>query len=218
MTGTTRTVLVAAVLALAVSTGVALASPATTTTTTTDAQTNETASVSAPDQQFDGENLTIESATLPDGGFAVVYNQSKARIGHTEYLGTGDHQNVTVSLDEPVEDPQVLVVALVHNNGSESYNASADKVAYENDRGKEVADVSYVYFQTRGQETTTAETTTEEETTSSTTTAETSDETTTESASEETTTDVSSGTIPGFTPITGVVALLGAALLGLRRS
>ncbi|NEU56290.1 PGF-CTERM sorting domain-containing protein [Halorussus sp. MSC15.2] len=198
MTGTTRTVLVAAVLALAVSTGVALASPAT-TTTTTDAQTNETASVSAPDQQFDGENLTIESATLPDGGFAVVYNQSKARIGHTEYLSAGDYQNVTVSLNETVEDPQVLVVALVHNNGSESYNASADKVAYENDRGKEVADVSYVYFQTRGQETTTAETTTE-------------------STSEETTTDASSGSIPGFTPITGVVALLGAAFLGLRRS
>lgn len=211
MTGTTRTVLVAAVLALAVSTGVALASPAT-TTTTTDAQTNETASVSVPDQQFEGENLTIESATLPDGGFAVVYNQSKERIGHTEYLGTGDHQNVTVSLDETVEDPQVLVVALVHNNGSESYNASADKVAYKNDRGKEVADVSYVYFQTRGQETTT------ESTTSSTTAAETSDETTTESTSEETTTDVSSGSIPGFTPITGVVALLGAAFLGLRRS
>lgn len=196
MTDTTRTVLVAALLALAVLTGAALASPAT-TTTTTDEQTNQTASVSAPDQQFDGESVTIESATLPDGGFAVVYDQSGAPIGHTDYLETGDHENLTVSFNETVENAQVLVVGLYHNNGSQTYNASEDTVAYKTANDKDVTAVSYVYFEKRGSDTTTESAMADD--------------------TEETTTE-SSGDAPGFTPITAVVALVAAALVGWRRS
>ncbi|WP_276301708.1 DUF7282 domain-containing protein [Halorussus lipolyticus] len=258
MTGTTRTVLVAALLALAVFTGVALASPATSTTadvqanetttandtatnetttandtatneTTTATETtnetaanetasnettpNETASVSAPDQQFDGESLSVDSATLPDGGFVVVYNQSGAVLGHTDYLDAGNHTNLTVSLNATLEDPQVLVLGVYRNNGSQTFNASQDSVSYMTANDKEVSDVAYVYFQKRGAETTADESTdrsTEMET-----------ETTTESAmsdeTEETTTE-SSGGIPGFTPSTAVVALVAAALIGWRRS
>ncbi|MFC7079784.1 DUF7282 domain-containing protein [Halorussus caseinilyticus] len=242
MTGTTRTVLVAAVLALAVLTGVAVADSATSTTNAMDAQTNETttnetttttngtnetASVSAPDQKLDGDELTIDSAYLPDGGFAVVYNQSSARIGRTGYLAAGDHENLTVTLNESVEEPQVLVVALVRNNGSETYNASADKVAYQNAQGQDVADVSYVYLQDRGNRTT-AETTAEDtETTAEdtattaedteTTEATTSSDETADETTEETTEDSSGGT-PGFTPATAVVALLAAAFVAMRRN
>ncbi|UPV74597.1 hypothetical protein M0R89_00665 [Halorussus limi] len=220
MTSTTRTVLVAGLVALAVLTGAALATPAT-TTTTTDEQVNETASVSVSDQQFDGEAVTIDSASLPDGGFAVVYNESGERVGHTDYLDASDHENLTVSLNATVDRAQVLVVTLVRNNGSESFNASADSVAYQTENGADVSDTSYVYFQKRGEQTTTEETTAAD--TSLTTTAETSEETTDESAAsdattEETTSESSGGGVPGFTPITGVVALITAALVGLRRS
>jgi PGF-CTERM protein len=214
MTGTTRTVLVAGLVALAVLTGAALAAPGT-TTTTTDEQANETASVTAPDQHLEGDALTIDSVSLPDGGFAVVYNQSGAQIGHTDYLNASEHENLTVSLNESVEKAQVLVVTAVRNNGSESFNASADKVPYVGDGGANVTDTSYVFLQERGERSTTEETTemtteTPEETTETTNESAMSDDAT------ETTTD-SSGGVPGFGVSTALVALVAAALVVLRR-
>jgi PGF-CTERM protein len=223
MTDVTRTVVVAAVLALAVCTGAALGSAA--TTTTTDEQANETATVSFDDQQFDGESVTVESATLPDGGFAVVYDSGVERVGHSEYLEPGDHENLTVSLNASVEGSQVLMVTLYRNNGTEAYNASEDSQAYQTDQGVDVSDVAHVSSETQtrgdsdrgasGDETTTAtndDTTTDEAL---------SDGTTTEAAmddeSGEETTEASSGGVPGFTPITAVVALLAAALIASRR-
>ena len=174
-----------------------------------------------PDQKLDGDNVTIDDASLPDGGFVVVYNQSGAPIGHTGYLDAGDHENLSVSLNVTVETAQVFVVSPVRNNGSESYNASADSMVYQTANGADVTDTSYVYFQERGEATTTddgAEETTARAT-SFTTTEETGEESTTSAdTTEETTTDDSSGSVPGFTPITGVVALVAAALVGLRRS
>ncbi|WP_135824484.1 DUF7282 domain-containing protein [Halorussus ruber] len=187
----------------------------TTTATTNETAPNETASVSAPDQQFDGESLDVESATLPDGGFVVVYNQSGAVLGHTDYLDAGDHENLSVSLSPTLEDPQVLVLGVYRNNGSETFNASEDSVSYETANGKEVSDVSYVYFQKRGEETTAEESSESER---STATATETDEPTTSESGDDTETTESSGDTPGFTPITAVVALVAAALVGWRRS
>lgn len=203
MTATIRTVVVATVLALAVSAGVALGSPA--ATTTTDAQANETASVSFSNQQTDGESVTIDSATLPDGGFAVVYSEGGERLGHTERLSAGDHENLTVSLNRSIESAQVLVVTLYRSNGTETYDPD-EAVAYEDD-GAEVSEVAYVYFEepTRGD---TAET---EATTAEADSADGADETT------DAETSADDGGTPGFTPTTAAVALLAAALVGLRR-
>lgn len=217
MTATTRTVVVAGLAALAVLTGAALAAPAA-TTTTTDEQANETASVSIPDQQIDGDTVTIDAAALPDGGFVVVNNQSGDRIGHTDYLEAGDHENITVTLDAPPEKSQVLVVTAVRNNGSESYNASEDTVAYQTETGSDVTDTSYVYFQERGESTTT-EASNDEDTSFTTTAADDDDdEAAMADGTTEETTSGASGGVPGFTPAIAVIALIGAALVGLRRS
>ena len=216
MTRTTRTVVVAAVLALAVCAGAALGSAA--TTTTTDEQTNETATVSVSEQQFDGESVTVDSATLPDGGFAVVYDEGANRVGHSDYLDAGDHENVTVSLNESVENSQVLVVTLYRNNGTETFNASEDSEPYQTENGVGVSDTAYVSFEDRSRGD--ADTTAADETTTA--SDEDSDETTTEAAmaddeSGDETTEESSGGVPGFTPITAVVALVAAALVASRR-
>ena len=212
MTDTTRTVVVAAVVALAVCAGAALGSPAT-TTTTTDEQTNETASVSVSDQQFDGESVTIDAATLPDGGFAVVFDDGGERIGHSEYIEAGDHENLTVSLNRSLESKEVVVVALYRNNGTEAYNASEDAVAYETADGADVSDPAYLYFEepTRGSNAGASTTGTE------TTTDETTEAAMSDDATSDETTENSTGGVPGFTPITAVVALLAAVLVGLRR-
>lgn len=227
MTATIRTVAVVAAVVLAAFAGVALGTPATTTTNTTDEQTNESATVAFPDQQFDGDAVTIDSATLPDGGFAVVYDQGGTPIGHTDYLTPGDHGNLTVSLNESVERPQVLIVTLFRNNGSQAYNASADSVAYQTDTGADVSDVAYVYFEKRSRSTTEETSTTtveatasgdEETTDAGTANGTTGDETMGGETTGDETTEESSGGIPGFTPITAVVALLGAAFVALRRN
>ena len=77
---------------------------------------------------------------------------------------------------------------------------------------KEVSDLSYVYFQKRG-----ADTTTEDERSTATEEPTETDEATETDESTETTAE-SSGDTPGFTPITAVVALVAAALVGWRRS
>lgn len=214
MTTTTRTLVVAAVLGLAVFAGATLETAATTTTTEQmNEQTNESASVAFPDQRIDGRSVTIDAATLPDGGFAVVYDQGGTPIGHTDYLSAGDHENLTVSLNESVEEPQVLVVSLYRNNGSESYDAATDSVAYQTDTGADVSDVAFVYFEERGRSTTDETSTAASDGTTAEETTATSDEVTTTA-----TTQTASGDTPGFTPITAVVALLAAALVALRRN
>jgi PGF-CTERM protein len=113
----------------------------------------------------------------------------------------------------------VLVLGVYRNNGSETFNASEDSVSYKTANDKEVSDVSYVYFQQRGEETTTEESSESERSTATATETDDPTETTASESSEDTeTTTESSGDTPGFTPITAVVALVAAALVGWRRS
>jgi PGF-CTERM protein len=98
--------------------------------------------------------------------------------------------------------------ALYRNNGTETYDADEDSVAYESADGADVSDTAYVYFEepSRGSDTG-----------ASTTDAETTDAAMSDGGTADETTEDSTGGVPGFTPITAVVALLAAALLGLRR-
>ena len=65
------------------------------------------ASIVFEDQQTNGSNLTVQSVTLPDGGWVVVHNASytppqsnplTSTVGISSYLDAGEHQNVTVEL------------------------------------------------------------------------------------------------------------------------
>ncbi|WP_158056269.1 DUF7282 domain-containing protein [Halorussus halophilus] len=217
MSVSTRTLVVAVAVVLAAFAGTALAAQETTTTTATNS-TDSNATVNFPDQKLgSNDTVTVESATLPDGGFVVVYNQSGIQVGHSEYLSNGTHENVTISLNATPSSAQVHTATLFRNNGSESYNASEDTMTYNTSTNQSVSDVSYVYLEERGDRSDSSETTTTSDSNGATTTAD--DMTTTDSGSDNSseTTEGSSGTIPGFTPITGVVALVGALALGLRR-
>jgi len=63
-----------------------------------------TASIDVPDQESDGERVTIEDVSLSEGGFVVVYEglavdaDPDAIIGVSEYLEAGDHETVTIEL------------------------------------------------------------------------------------------------------------------------
>mgnify|MGYP000038298283 CR=1 FL=1 len=64
----------------------------------------------------DGEQLTIESVSMSDGGFVVVHidGQEGEVIGRTEYLPAGTHRNVVVTLDNPPDRSELDIVAVPH--------------------------------------------------------------------------------------------------------
>jgi len=106
----------------------------------TDAVTYEatSASVSLPDQRTDGGSVTVDSATLSEGGWVVVLNEggrnADAVRGRT-YLSAGSHSDVEVSLDEPVSSDTELAAQVHHDtNGDRLFDYSGGDTdrPYEN--------------------------------------------------------------------------------------
>ena len=63
----------------------------------------ETAAVDFDNQTTEGETVTVDSVTVPDGGFVAIHNESGAVIGVSESLEAGTTENVEVPLFEGVE-------------------------------------------------------------------------------------------------------------------
>ncbi|MFB6104814.1 MAG: hypothetical protein ABEJ57_07025 [Halobacteriaceae archaeon] len=59
-----------------------------------------TASVTFEDQHAHGAALTVDSVTLPHGGFVVLHDpgQDNEVIGHTQALPAGTHHDVTLAI------------------------------------------------------------------------------------------------------------------------
>lgn len=129
---------------------------------------NATANVTFENQTANGSAVVVENATLPEGGFVVVHlatpeNQSVnasgnetvdvaltrnltagAVVGNSTYLDAGTHENVTVTLDEPVTDDQYLI-AMLHQdtNDNQTYDFPDADGPYTTD-GEPVTDQGYV--------------------------------------------------------------------------
>ncbi|RQH01493.1 DUF7282 domain-containing protein [Natrarchaeobius oligotrophus] len=91
------------------------------------------ASIEFEDQRGDGTNVTIDEVSLSDGGFVVITDGGTDPIAVSDYLGSGSHENVTVSVDED-DEPELVgrLIATVHHDttGDETY-------AYEETDGEE---------------------------------------------------------------------------------
>jgi hypothetical protein len=83
-----------------------------------------TASVSIADQQSDGTTVTVDSVSLSEGGFVAIHEGSAggAVVGTSSYLSSGDHEDVVVTLDEPLT-ANGTVVAMPHRDtdGDQSF-------------------------------------------------------------------------------------------------
>jgi PGF-CTERM protein len=86
--------------------------------------------------------LTVESATLPEGGFVVLYNRSMDIIGVSDNLssGTTDGESIELNnLDNGIEEnQQVTAVLYADSNDDEDFGTTSDP----NDPGP---DARYVY-------------------------------------------------------------------------
>lgn len=89
------------------------------------------ASIRFPDQHTDGVDVTIQSVTVPQGGFVVVHNQSYLRggdptetsVGYSQYLSAGTHRNVSITLLESVQrDQQLVAIPARDTDGNQSYD------------------------------------------------------------------------------------------------
>ncbi|MFB6079792.1 MAG: CARDB domain-containing protein [Haloferacaceae archaeon] len=95
-----------------------------------------TASVTFDDQTSDGTTVTVASANLSNGGFVVIHDDTlmsgdensavTSVVGSSAYLSPGLHENVTVTLDEPISEDQTLV-AMPHRDTND--NQAFDFVA-----------------------------------------------------------------------------------------
>jgi hypothetical protein len=101
------------------------------------------ARLSFPEQESDGETVVVEAVELSEGGFVAIHDERfvagepvESVRGVSEYLGPGEHDDVEIDLDEPLEeDRQLFAVAHLDTTGSETFD-------YVDSDGEE--DVPYV--------------------------------------------------------------------------
>ncbi|EMA16029.1 DUF7282 domain-containing protein [Haloarcula amylolytica] len=177
-----------------------------------------TASVSISDQESDGSEVVVDSAQLSAGGFIAVHagNASGDVVGNSEYLEAGSHEDITITLDEPM-DEDFTAVAMPHldTNGNEAYDFPGADGPYTAN-GSAVTDSANVTVGAEEDQTEAPDTETETEAPDTETEEETDAPATDEPATEESETTAAEG--PGFTAAIALIALVAAALLAVRRN
>jgi len=79
------------------------------------------ASMTVTGPAVSGDQITVESASLSEGGFLVVhrYEESGRVVGTSEYLSAGTHRDVRIQLDGPPPSGQPLVL-VAHQDTNEN--------------------------------------------------------------------------------------------------
>lgn len=96
----------------------------------TGTQANESASVTFENQTSNGSSVNVSSATLPEGGFIVVYNSTlTAPLGNSSYVESGSQEEVSVQLNESLTEDQTLIaVAFMDTDGDQQFTSGTDEV------------------------------------------------------------------------------------------
>lgn len=157
--------------------------------TTTVQVTAQRSNVTFLNQTSNGSAVVVNETVIvervrPAGGFVVIHalNESAAdqnasdvlggalsetvrneslgdRLGNSTLLEPGTHENVTVTLDQPLEESQVLVAVLYNNtNSNEQFDPEVDTpMEVDEFPGTLVADIGLVNVSATADETTAAE-------------------------------------------------------------
>ncbi|WP_276260459.1 DUF7282 domain-containing protein [Haloglomus litoreum] len=180
------------------------------------------ATVTFNDQQQMGDTVLVESVRLPNGGFVTIHDSTVADDpfgsvrGTSNYLESGTSADINITLDEPAsESGQFFAMPHRDTDGDETYDFVSsngdDDGPYLNADGQIVLDAAQI--QVGGMDTPTDTPTETDEPDTPTETDE--PDTPTETDEPETTT--TSGGQPGFGLAVSLIALVGAALIALRR-
>ncbi|GAA0454124.1 PGF-CTERM sorting domain-containing protein (plasmid) [Halococcus dombrowskii] len=189
-------------------------------------------SITINNQQTSGQSILIQSVTIPQPGFIVIYDSSRSGnetnqiIGSFHLLGSGTFQNIPVPLDTSINQSTSLT-AVIHrdtnSNGRFDYvssNGTQDRpLTPQGDR--RIVDIAQVTIQNSSDSggATSSGNDSGTDANSEIQTASGGDGGTTETArnteARQQGTEVGG---PGFGLIVGVVALLAVALLAVRRT
>ena len=158
-------------------------------------------------QSSTGDVVTVSEAHLPEGGFVVIHNAAGDVIGSSDYIEPGTVEDVDVLLDSTLSagDNQVTAMPHLDDNDNEAFDFPGNDAPYTNADDDPVTDSATVRVPESAVSTPTPEPDTD----------------TPEPDTEEpdqTTTDSGDGDGPGFGIAVALVALLGAALLAVRRN
>jgi len=193
------------------------------------------ASLAYSGETGDGTTVTVDSVTLQDGGFVTIHDATvtegqvfESIRGTSMYLSPGTHENVTITLDQPVEEDTTLVpMAHRDTDGNESYTFPASEGAtdgpYVAAGGAVVTTGSYTVEAMDGDVTETemdgdtTETVMDSEMSDTETEMDDDEDTMGEDTTEAMGDGTTSGSGPGFGIVVAVAALLGAALLARRQ-
>lgn len=115
----------------------------------------DAATITVENQTTNGTTVTIENATLPEGGFVSVHNRSylppanesvASVLGASAYLKPGRHEDVEVVLDQPLSENHLVVArASRDGDGNQSFDyvssqGFVDTGYSRNDTGTAVTD------------------------------------------------------------------------------
>lgn len=201
-------------------------------------------SIAFSDQQSTGETVLVQSATLPQNGFVVIYDSTRGGkatnqiIGASYLLSAGTSDNIRIPLDQPLNQTKSLT-AVIHvdsnGNGQFDYVSSNGQQDPPLMQGSgRIVDIAQVTVQSSAASATTQANAGGSETTAANAGAASGDGATQTAASGGGSGDTDSGGAntsgnggggggsgafgPGFGFVVAVVALLAIALLAVRRN
>lgn len=113
------------------------------------------ASISIDDQNSTGESVTVDTVSLSEGGFVAIYDgvdvslDPEGVIGNSEYLESGEHDDLEIELDEPLSESGPIVAAVHHDTtGEETFeyveSDGADDEPYVTQGGMPVLDSAFI--------------------------------------------------------------------------
>lgn len=123
----------AVLLFVALASLVAFAAPAA-------AEESTTAEVTFSEQSSDGTTVTVDSVTLPDGGFVVLRNGDGEVVGVSGYLEPGTHSDVTVTLDRSLDDGTTVLTAFLYEDSNGNGSFDGEDCPYRDEDGDRVCD------------------------------------------------------------------------------
>ena len=116
------------------------------------------ASIEFDDQTGDGTAVTVEYVSLSHGGFVVVADGTGTIVGVSEYLGAGEHENVTVEQREDDELEMLgQLTATAHRDTTDDEAFAFEETDGEEDRpyvedGYPVSDTATITVEERPDE------------------------------------------------------------------
>ena len=163
-------------------------------------------SVTFNDQQTEGEVVEVQNAQLPDGGFVTIHDDTVADDplgsvrGTSEYFDPGRTSSIEITLDDPIEEGgQFFAMPHRDTNGNEVYDfvssEGAEDAPYFNANNEIVLDGAQISVPSEPTPTPTA----------------------TPEPDDPTPTPTETSGQPGFGLVVSLIALIGAALIALRR-